>query len=94
MRVAEAVHNMVDVLTASNRWFWALETDRLLALLNDDIPRTLATFSGNTALGIPANAMLDELSLPQFPSRAPTEMGRTDITFTGTFVVVPAPIEI
>ena len=90
LSVAEAVHNLAATLSSANTAFWALPTDRLLAVLNDNVPLTLATFSANTALGTAVNAQLDTLALPQFPSRAPVEPGRNDIAFDGSaFVYVP-----
>jgi hypothetical protein len=78
----------------AHEWLWKLPTDRLLAILNADVAVTLDTFAQNTALGLAANAALDALSLPEFPTRAPVEMGRNDITFDGTaFVFVPPPQE-
>jgi hypothetical protein len=77
-------------MEAVNKRFWSRPTDRLLAVLNDNVTVTLATFAANTALGAVVNASLDAINLLQFPVRAPVEPGRTDITFDGTqFVYVP-----
>ena len=90
LQCAEAAHNLAAVMCNAHEWLWRLPTTRLLAILNADVAVTLATFSQNTALGLAANAALDALSLPEFPTRAPVEIGRADITFDGTaFVLVP-----
>jgi hypothetical protein len=94
LQCAEATHHLAAVMRNAHEWLWKLPTARLLAILNADVAVTLATFAQNTALGLAANAALDALSLPDFPTRAPVEMGRSDITFGGTaFVFVPPPQE-
>lgn len=94
MECAEAAHHLAATLRNAHAWLWGLPTDRLLAVLNADMAVTLATFAQNTALGLAANAALDAMDLPQFPTRAPVEIGRTDITFDGTaFVLLPPPPE-
>ena len=92
LEVAEAAHHLAATLRAANDAFWAVPTGRLLAVLNADVAVTLATFAANTALGTAVNASLDALKLPQFPTRAPVDPGRPDITFDGTvFLLVPPP---
>ena len=91
LRVAEATHHLACVLNSTNAAFWGYPTDRLLAVLNKDIPTTLATFELNTLLGMQVNASLNALALPHFPTRAPVEVGRLDITFNGTKFVQSAP---
>jgi len=74
--------------------FWSFPTDRLLAVLNADVPTTLATFQANSALAIVINSSLDALNLPQFPHRAPSEQGRADIKFDGKVFITsqhPSP---
>ena len=89
---AEAAHNQAAKLRDAHAWLWELPTERLLALLNADVPKTLATFAANTALGTIVNASLDAAGLPEFATRAPVETGRADITFNGTaFALVPLP---
>lgn len=83
LQVAEATHHLASVLATTNARFWSFPTDRLLAVLNADVPATLATFAANSALAATVNASLDALNLPQFSRRAPTEQGRDDITFNG-----------
>ena len=90
LQCAEATHHLAAVMRNAHEWLWKLPTDRLLAILNADVAVTLDTFAQNTALGLAANAALDALDLPAFPTRAPVEMGRADIVFDGTaFVFVP-----
>lgn len=90
LQCAEAAHHLAATLCNSHAWLWRLPTERLLAVLNADVAVTLATFAQNTALGLAANAALDAVSLPDFPARAPVEMGRSDLTFDGsTFALVP-----
>jgi hypothetical protein len=90
LRAGEATHHLACVLSATNTAFWALPTDRLLAVLNKDIPTTLATFEANTLLGMQVNASLNALGVPHFATRAPVELGRLDITFNGTKFVQSA----
>lgn len=92
-----AIHHLAATLKEENRKFWLLPDDRLLAVLNADVPQTLATFAANTALGSMVNSQLDALSedpelAEKFPSRAPVEMGRTDVAFDQQamqFVIIP-----
>jgi len=92
LQVAEATHHLASVLATTNAQFWSYPTDRLLAVLNADVPATLATFQANFALAIVINSSLDALNLPQFPHRAPTEQGRFDIEFVGeVFIHITQP---
>ena len=94
LQAAEATHHLASVLAATNERFWSLPTDRLIAVLNHDVPATLATFAANTSLGTMANASLDALNLPQFPTRAPVTPARLDVVFNGTsFVHVQPEVE-
>lgn len=88
--IAEAANNLAAKMRNAHAAFWQRPTDRLIAALNADVPVTLARFNGNTALGMAVNSALDACALPQFTTRAPVVMGRTDITFDGTaFVLAP-----
>jgi len=91
IRSAEALHHAATVIKIENARFWSLPTDRLLAVLNADIPTTLATFQANTAAGTAINSLLDLLGLDQLSNRVPTEPGRTDIIFDGAAFVYVAP---
>jgi hypothetical protein len=89
---AEAAHHAAVVISNVNERIWGLPTDELLELLNDDVPYTLSVFSENTAISKAVNARLNKLNLPQFPTRAPTSMGRSDIELVeGVFVHIPSP---
>ena len=93
LQAGEATYHLASVLAATNARFWELPTDRLLAVLNEDIAATVATFTANTVLGTAVNASLDALAVPAFAKRAPVEPGRTDIVFDGTAFVYVAPPE-
>ena len=96
LQAGEATHHLASTLAKTNAAFWSIPTDRLLAVLNADIPATLATFEANTALGLQVNASLDALAVPHFSNRAPVVAGRSDIVFDGTafvYVAPPAPPE-
>ena len=89
---AEAAHHAAVVISNVNERIWGLPTEELLELLNDDVPYTLSVFGENTAISKAVNARLNGLNLPQFPTRAPTSMGRSDIKLeAGTFVLIPPP---
>lgn len=96
LRMAEATHNVACVSTAVNFEFWnTLSDERLLNLLNADVSRSLAILAGNTTLGGPVNASLESIGLARFSHRAPTEPGRSDISFNGTefFLITPPATE-
>jgi hypothetical protein len=93
IRCAEAVHHLAATLRNENEHFWSLPTDRLLAVLNHDVPTTQATFEVNTSVGIMINGLLDQLALPQFQNRAPVSAGRQDIVFNGSTYEYVAPPE-
>ena len=93
LQAGEATHHLASTLATTNAQFWSLPTDRLLAVLNADVPATLATFQANTVLGMAVNASLDALAVPRFTTRAPVEPGRSDIVFDGTAFVYVAPPE-
>ena len=91
LQCAETAHHFASLLNNKNELFWSLPTERLLAVLNHDVPTTLATFAANTATGNALNAALDLLALPQFSNRAPVTAGRADIIFNGTSFEYLAP---
>jgi hypothetical protein len=93
LQAGEATHHLASTLASTNAAFWRTPTDRLLAILNADLPSTLATFEANTALGLQVNASLDALAVPRFSTRAPVTAGRSDIVFDGTAFVYVAPPE-
>jgi hypothetical protein len=93
LQAGEATHHLASTLASTNASFWSIPTDRLLAILNADLPSTLATFEANTALGLQVNASLDALAVPRFSTRAPVTAGRSDIVFDGASFVYVAPPE-
>ena len=90
-RAATALHYAATVLAAENTRFWDVPTDRLLAVLNADVPLTLATFSANSTAATAINALLDDVGAPELSYRAPVTAGRSDIVFDGTAFVYIAP---
>ena len=91
LRAATALHHAATVIKSENTRFWAVPTVRLLAVLNADVPLTLATFAANTQAGTEVNALLDAVASPDLPTRAPVTAGRSDIVFDGTAFVYVAP---
>jgi len=90
LRSAEAMHHTATVIKNENIKFWSLPTDRLLAVLNYNIPQTLSVFAANAQAAVAINALLDAVDSPRFSNRLPTEMGRNDVMFDGNqFVVIP-----
>lgn len=91
LRVAEATHHLASVLLHSGE-IWHLPTDRLLAVLNADIPATLQTLEAHAALATACNASLDSLDLPEMSTRAPVVPGRSDVVFEDGLFVMLAPL--
>lgn len=92
LRGAEALHHAAAVMRSEHSRFWAMPTERMLAVLNNDVSMTLELFQANTQAAQAINAVLDMLNHPGFAGRAPTETGRADIVFQdGAFVHIPAP---
>mgnify|MGYP003633514837 FL=1 len=89
---AEASHNLASVLKSCHSRFWTAEPVQLAADLNDNPAAALAMMGGNVMLGAAVNAQLDALNLPQYPSRAPLEIGE-NFTFTqeGVFIYTAPP---
>jgi CRP-like cAMP-binding protein len=97
LRAATALHYAATVIATENDRFWSIPTDRLLAVLNENVALTISTFAANTQAATAINALLDAVAMPELSRRAPTEPARADIVFDGTsFVLVPpvAPDEI
>jgi len=90
-QAAMATQQLAMQLRQLSQQFWALPTERLLAVLNADVAKTLAIFAANTQLATDLNANLDALASPQFAMRAPVSMGRNDIVFDGSAFVLVAP---
>jgi len=89
LRVAEATHHLATELSRAHQSFWAIPTERLLAVLNANVAETVQAFEANTALATACNASLDALDLPEMSARAPLLPGRSDIVFeNGAFVQI------
>ena len=84
LRAATAIHYAATVISTENDRFWSIPTDRLLDVLNNNVELTLSTFAANTQAATAINALLDAVAVPELSHRAPTESGRSDITFDGT----------
>ncbi len=94
LRVAEAANHLASVMTSVHAEFHSkLPPERLVAVLNDDVPASLAMLQGNTEIGTPICNWLDELGEDCFSARPPLTMGRADIVFDGTAFVYVAPTE-
>ena len=89
LRALEAANHVAVTLDMSYREFWSLPSERLEAVLNADIPRTLAMFAGNTAFGTAANAALDAANYGTV--RAPVELP-PHVSFNGSQFVVTSPV--
>jgi len=83
LRCATALHHSATIIKCENERFWNTPTERLLAILNNDISLTLATFEANTSAGVAINALLDAVDHPSLTVRIPVEPGRSDIVFNG-----------
>tara|TARA_R110002110_G_scaffold83509_1_gene216729 strand:- start:37 stop:396 length:360 start_codon:yes stop_codon:yes gene_type:complete len=90
---AEAAHNLASVLKSCHSRFWTAEPVQLAADLNADPAAALAMMGGNAMLGAAVNAQLDALNLPQYPSRAPIEIGGGFAYTPETGFVYTAPPE-
>lgn len=92
LSVAEALNHSATILNIEHDKIWSLPDDRLLALLNADIPRIIAISAAKDAAATQINALLVQLNLPQYTLRAPVGFGRADVKFdpkTNLFVIVP-----
>lgn len=74
----------------NNRNFWSLPPDRLLAVLNHDVPGSLATIALNGDL---LNGLMAAITVlgDDFLRLAGTAFVREDIVFNGTEFVYVAP---
>jgi hypothetical protein len=85
----EATHHAVTVRYECYRRLWELPPDRVLALLNSNIDRSLAVLQANTAQGIADNASLDLQPMPELPNRAPITMPPGYAFADGEFTFTP-----
>lgn len=92
LRVAEALNHAAAVLTAEHSKVWGLPDDRLLALLNANVSRTIAIAQAKDKAAQEINSLLNMLNLARFTNRAPIGFGREDVRLnqeTGQFEIVP-----
>jgi hypothetical protein len=91
-RIATALHYAAVVMTHEHREYWALEDERLLPILNDNIQVTFARNEETLKAALALNAALDAFDDPELTNRAPVLPGRSDIGFSnGAFFIVPPP---
>ncbi len=91
-RIATALHYVAGVMTHEHREYWALEDERLLAVLNDDVAVTFARNEATDKIARAINDALGALNDPELTNRAPTAPGRADIGFAdGAFFIIPPP---
>jgi hypothetical protein len=88
----EATHHAATVRSECYRQLWDLPPERVLALLNSNIDRSLAVLQANTAQGIADNTSLDLQPITELPNRAPITMPPGYAFEDGEFVFVPQPI--
>ena len=93
---ASQTNHLAAVLHEENEKFWSMPTDRLLAVLNADVPATLKMFTANTALGQAVNASLDAETGPPSDNRvAPLRTASSKLPDAGApyeSVCAPTPI--
>ena len=95
IRVAEALNHTAAILTREHKTIWALPDDRLLALLNADVKRTIASATAKDKAAVEINSLLNQLNLSRYTNRAPVGLGRADVKFdeaTSKFVLIPAEL--
>ena len=93
LRVAEALNHAAAVLTREHQAVWSLPDDRLLALLNSNVQRTLAIAAAKDKAATEINSLLNQLNIARFTNRAPVGFGRPDVQFdqgANAFVIIPA----
>jgi len=89
LRSGETLNHAAAVLKREHTLIWSLPDDRLLAVLNANVERTVAISAAKDKIATEINAMLDELGLERFSNRAPVGLGRDDIALDGgTFAIV------
>jgi hypothetical protein len=94
IRAATALHYAGTVIAAENAQFWALPQERLLAVLNDNVERTLAMFEANSAAGNAINSLLDRIGNEALSHRAPTTMPAGYVFENGAFAYVAPKLEV
>lgn len=92
LAVAQALNHAAAVLTSEHSAIWALPDERLLAVLNANVQRTIAIATAKDEAAAQINSLLNKLNIPQYTNRAPIGFGRADVKFdqaTSLFVIVP-----
>jgi hypothetical protein len=93
IRAATALHYAGTVIASENAKFWALPQDRLLAILNDNVERTLAMFAANSAAANAINSLLDQIGNEALSHRVPTSMPSNWVFENGAFAYVAPKLE-
>jgi len=94
IRAATALHYAGTVIAAENAQFWSLPDDRLLAVLNDNVERTLAMFEANSVAANAINSLLDQLNNEALSHRAPITMPPNWSFENGAFAYVAPKQEV
>jgi len=92
LRVAEALNHTAAVLTREHNAIWRLPDDRLLAVLNASVSRTIAIAQAKDKAAQEINSLLNQLNIARYTNRAPIGLGRADVKFDETaklFVIIP-----
>jgi len=95
LRVAEALNHTAAVLTREHNAIWRLPDDRLLAVLNASVSRTIAIAQAKDKAAQEVNSLLNQLNISRYTNRAPIGLGREDVKFdqeAKLFVIIP-PVE-
>lgn len=71
---AEAAHHLATVLRTQWSAFWQREPAIVLAEIESDLANTLAIFALNMQASTAVNALLDAISDPRYPNRAPIDL--------------------
>ena len=93
-RTAQALHYTATVLKSQHDVIWRLPDARLLALLNANVPRTIALSQAKDKAATEVNTLLNLLNIAKLTTRAPVGLGRDDVQFDEQkklFVIVPKP---
>lgn len=90
--VAEAFNHAAAKLSAAHGKTWSLPDDRLLAVLNANVQRTVALSNVKDEAASKINDLLNRLNIARFTNRAPIGIGRADVKFdqdSKKFVIIP-----
>lgn len=81
LRAAEALNHAAGVLAREHNYIWSLPDDRLLALLNANVQRSIAIAQAKDKAAAEINSLLNQLNIARFTNRAPIGFGRADVSF-------------